>query len=111
MLEFGSNTGTADVAVGGVGTDVSRVALPLGVFSGDLPPLPSAPDPEDLLVLSQPLAESWPGQVARQIAEQVAAASAPGPSELDEHHYEASAPVLHAEKAFWSPDGSMGLLR
>lgn len=59
-------------------TDVSRAALPLGVFSGELPPLPSAPDPEDLLVLSQPLAESWPGQVARQIAEQVAATSAPG---------------------------------
>lgn len=92
-------------------TDASRVALPLGVFSGDLPPLPLAPDPGDLLVLSQPFAGSWPGQVARQIAEQVAAASAPGASELDEHHYEASAPGLHAEKAYWSPDGSMGLLR
>jgi hypothetical protein len=92
-------------------TDLSAVSLPLSVRSTDLPPLPPAPDPDDLMALSGPLAESWPGQVAREIADQVTAVSAPDPSPLDQRHYEASAPVLYAEKAYWSPDGRMGLLR
>jgi hypothetical protein len=91
--------------------DHYRVGIPLAVPASDLPPLPRAPDPEDLLPLAPVLAASWPGQVARMIADQVAVASAPGPSELDEHHLEASAHAEQFEKAYWSPDGRMGLLR
>ena len=92
-------------------TDVSRMPLPLAVFARDLPSLPPTPDAEDLLVLSQPLADSWPGQVARQIVDQIDIATGLGDSEYERCHYERSAHAEQFEKAWWSTDGSMGLLR
>jgi hypothetical protein len=92
-------------------SDLSRLHLPLVVPLSALPETPDRANPADLLAHSVGLAETWPGQVATQVAEQVAVATAPGPSALDEHHYEVSAPADPYEKAYWSPDGRMGLLR